>query len=65
MRAGNIQAEHAARVEVRPGSFVGGNIQVDYSRLLSVDSVQIDGDLQPFENSGSQTYTNNVIGGNL
>jgi hypothetical protein len=38
---GNIQADQAARVEVRPGSFVGGSIQVDDSGPLVVSRVHI------------------------
>jgi cytoskeletal protein CcmA (bactofilin family) len=62
---GNVHAERAEKVEVHPESYVGGNIQVNYSGELVVASVLIDGDIQAFENWGSQSFSANVIGGNL
>jgi hypothetical protein len=62
---GNLHAKGAALVEVHLGSYVKGNIQLDNSGMVSVDGVQIGGDLQAFGNWGRQTFVNNQIGGDL
>jgi hypothetical protein len=48
-----------------PAHTCGGNLQVDYSGGLLVNSVNIDGNLQAFDNWGSQSYSANIIGGDL
>ncbi|MDO9087306.1 MAG: DUF5667 domain-containing protein [Anaerolineaceae bacterium] len=62
---GNIQAENASRVEVHPNSRVGGDIQVDTSGVVVVNTVWIGGNLQSVKNWGSQTFNSNGIGGDL
>ena len=62
---GNVQAENAARVEVLPGSAVGGSVQIVQSGAARVDSVVINGDLFFDENDLYLIATNSVIGGNL
>jgi cytoskeletal protein CcmA (bactofilin family) len=62
---GNIQAENASRVEVHLNSRVIGDIQVDNSGVVVVDSVRIGGNLQSVKNWGSQTFSSNGIGGDL
>jgi cytoskeletal protein CcmA (bactofilin family) len=62
---GNIQAENASRVEVHLNSRVIGDIQVDNSGVVVVDSVRIGGNLQSVKNWGSQTFNSNGIGGDL
>jgi hypothetical protein len=62
---GNVQAENAARVEVLPGSAVGGSIQIVQGGGAVVDSVQITGDLFFDKNELDLTATGNQVGGNL
>jgi hypothetical protein len=62
---GNVQAENAARVEVWPGSAVGGSIQIVQSGAARIDSVQITGDLYFDANRRYLVAANNHISGNL
>jgi len=63
---GNIQTvEPAAQVNVYPGSFVGGNIQIVQSGSSGVHGVDIDGDLQFDANRSVLAAGRNTIGGNL
>lgn len=63
---GNIQTvEPAAQVNVYPGSYVGGNIQVMQSGSASVQGVDIVGDLQFDTNRRVLVAGGNTIGGNL
>jgi cytoskeletal protein CcmA (bactofilin family) len=62
---GNLHADQAAQVEVHPGSYISGDLQVDYSGGLLVNFVNIGGNLQAFDNWGSQAYTGNMIEGDL
>lgn len=62
---GNIQAEYAARVNVYPGSFVGGSIQIVQSGAADISGVQINSDLYFDDNTRFLNAADNVIGGNL
>ena len=62
---GNIQAENAARVNVYPGSFVGGNIQIKQSGAADIHGVDIHGELYFDDNDLFLNAANNTIGGNL
>lgn len=62
---GNIQAENAARVNVYPGSFVGGSIQIVQSGAADILGVDIDSDLYFDDNDLFLNAANNTIGGNL
>lgn len=62
---GNIQAENARKVNVYPGSFVGGSIQIVQSGESAIHGVEIDSDLYFDDNSGFLNAANNTIGGNL
>jgi hypothetical protein len=62
---GNIQAEYAAKVNVYPGSFVGGSIQIVQSGESAIHGVDIDSDLYFDDNNGFLNLANNTIGGNL
>ena len=63
---GNIQTDGAAaRVNVSPGSFVGGSIQIFGSGAADIRGVDIDGDLQFDDNTRSLSAADNTIGGNL
>jgi hypothetical protein len=63
--AGNIQAENAARVEVLPGSVVGGSIQIVQSGVALIALARINGDLFFDTNGRVLIATQNRIGGNL
>jgi hypothetical protein len=66
---GNVQAEGArsVRVLVLGGarSFVGGGVQIEQGGSARIDRVDIDGDLQLFQNRGFLRVTGNDVGGNL
>lgn len=63
---GNIQTVGpAARMNVSPGSFVGGSIQIKQSGAADIRGVDIDGDLQFDDNTGFLDAVDNIIGGNL
>jgi len=62
---GNIQAENALKVNVYPGSFVGGSIQIVQSGESAIHGVEIDSDLYFDDNSGFLNAANNTVGGNL
>jgi hypothetical protein len=62
---GNVQAENAARVEVLPGSTVGGSIQIVQSGAAVIESTRINGDLYFDENNRFLNAASNQIGGNL
>ncbi len=62
---GNIQAENAARVNVYPGSFVGGSIQIVQSGSADIQGVQINSDLYFDDNDLYLNAADNTIGGNL
>jgi len=62
---GNIQAKYAAKVNVYPGSFVGGNIQIEQSGAAAIHGVHIDGELYFNDNDLFLNAANNTIGGNL
>lgn len=62
---GNIQAENAARVNVYPGSFVGGSIQIVQSGASDIYGVEIDSDLYFDDNDAFVNAANNTLGGNL
>jgi len=62
---GNIQAQYAAKVNVYPGSFVGGSIQIVQSGESAIHGVDIDSDLYFDDNNGFLNAANNTIGGNL
>jgi len=62
---GNIQAENAAKVNVYPGSFVGGSIQIVQSGEAAVLGVEIGSDLYLDDNDGFLNLAENIIGGNL
>jgi hypothetical protein len=62
---GNIQAENAFKVNVYPGSFVGGSIQIVQSGSSAIHGVDIDSDLYFDDNTGYLNAANNTIGGNL
>ncbi len=63
---GNIQTVGtAARVNVSPGSFVGGSIQIKQSGAADIRGVDIDSDLLFDDNTGFLDAVDNTIGGNL
>jgi hypothetical protein len=66
---GNVQAEGARSVQVLvlggARSFVGGDVQIEQGGSARIDRVDIDGDLQLFQNRGFLRVTGNDIGGNL
>jgi hypothetical protein len=62
---GNVQAEGAASVTVRSGSFVGGSIQVVQGGSARVASSEVGMDILFDENSASLVARRNDIGGNL
>jgi DNA-binding protein YbaB len=62
---GNIQAENAARVNVYPGSFVGGSIQIVQSGAADIHGVDINSDLYLDDNDLFLNLAYNTIGGNL
>ncbi len=62
---GNIQAENAAKVNVYPGSFVGGSIQIVQSGEAAIQGVEIDSDLFFDDNNGLINAAYNTVGGNL
>ncbi len=62
---GNIQAENAARVNVYPGSFVGGSIQIVQSGASDIHGVEINIDLYFDDNDLFLNAAYNTIGGNL
>ncbi len=62
---GNIQAKYAARVNVYPGSWVGGNIQIIKSGAVDIQGVQIHSDMQLWKNHAFLNIARNTIAGNL
>jgi len=62
---GNIQADNAARVNVYPGSFVGGSIQIVQSGAADIHGVDINSDLYFDDNDLFLNAAYNTIGGNL
>lgn len=66
---GNIQAEGAKSVQVLvlngARSFVGGSVQIEQGGSARIDRVDINGDLQLFQNRGFLRVTGNDIGANL
>lgn len=61
---GNVQAEDAARVHTRAGTFVGGDIQVKRGGVR-VEDTTIDGNLQVEEGAASLEAAHATIGGDL
>jgi hypothetical protein len=62
---GNIQAENAARVNVYPGSSIGGSIQIVQSGASDIHGVRIGSDLYFDSNDQFLNAADNIIGGNL
>jgi hypothetical protein len=62
---GNVQAENAARVELLPGSVVGGSVQIVQSGAALIAAVRIEGDLFLDANDRFLAAIGNRIGGNL
>jgi hypothetical protein len=61
----NIQADNAARVNVYSGTSVGGSIQIFDSGAADIRGVNLEGDLQAFNNNGEVAINTNTIDGNL
>lgn len=66
---GNVQAENHRLVVLR-SSRVGGSVQLDQGgkagvRSATITGNRVDGDIQLFENRGSQVVSKNRVGGNL
>jgi hypothetical protein len=62
---GNLQTDYAAKVEIRQGSYVGGNIQFEEGGVLIVADVQVGGNLEASYSWGKHSYTGNTIGGDI
>jgi hypothetical protein len=63
---GNIQAENHTRVVVKgTATRVGGSIQLVQGGSALIRNIRVKGDVQLFENAGSQMVLTNRINGNL
>jgi hypothetical protein len=62
---GNVQGEHARRVDVIQGSRVGGSVQVKQGGAATVLDSHVTGDVQAFQNTGGVRIARNRIDGNL
>jgi hypothetical protein len=61
MVQGDIEAEYAQRVEIHPGSYVGGDVEFDEGGFLLVSSVEIMGDLEVEKSYGEITIIDSTI----
>lgn len=61
---GNVEGNGHASVTMTGGS-VDGNVQLTGGADASVESIVIDGNLEAVGGTASQTFTRNVVGGNL
>jgi hypothetical protein len=61
----NLQGEKAALIEIHPNSVIGGNIIINESGLMIIDSTIISGNVEISKNLDQQAIINSQLGGNL
>jgi hypothetical protein len=63
--SGNLRGRSVSRVEVLSGSYIGGNLRVDFGGSARVASTTINGNLTLESNGGGLEISGNQVGGNV
>ena len=61
----DLQGEKAALIEIHPNSVIGGNIIINESGLITIDSTIISGNVEISRNSDQQAIINSQMDGDL